>query len=75
MNEFMKIREAIKKYVGDKAQMGFEIPYLASQTTDPKAIRLMTIYEEATELMHEIDPDLSDKRMIELKDEAEALVK
>ena len=75
MNEIMKIREAIKKYVGAKAQMGFEIPYLANQTEDPKAVRLLEIYEEATELMYEVDENLSDKRMIQLKDEAEELVK
>ena len=74
MNEFKKILEAIKKYVGSNARMGFEITYLATQTNDPKAIRLIEIYSEATELMYEIDPDLSDKRMIALKDEAEALI-
>lgn len=74
MNEFMKIREAIKKYVGSNAQMGFEIAYLANQTDDPKAVRLMEIYEEATALMYEIDSNLSDKRMSALKDEAEELV-
>ena len=74
MNEIMKIREAIKKYVGSNAQMGFEIAYLQKQTEDPKAIRLMEIYEEATELCYEIDENLSDKRMSELVEEAESLV-
>ena len=74
MDEFMRIKKAIKKYVGSNAQMGFEIAYLANQTNDPKAIRLMEIYEEATELAYEGDSYLTDKRMSELVEEAESLV-
>ena len=74
MNEIIKIKEAIKKYVGSKAQMGFEIAYIAKQTEDPKAVRLMEIYQEATALNYEADSNLDNRRMSELVKEAEDLV-
>ena len=75
MNEFNKIREAIIKYVGSNARKGFDIAYLEKQKeNDPKAKRLLDIYYEATDIMYEMDSYLNDKKMFELKEEAESLV-
>ena len=73
MKEFNQIREAIMKYVGSNARKGFDIAYLEQKENDPKAKRLLDIYYEATDIMYE-DSYLNDKKMYELKEEAQSLV-